>query len=369
MKHIAHVLTFAAALAALAPAQTPQDPQQELATVIAVEEQERDLAKAEQAYRAAIAGGKVSAEAKRLAQQRLAALLQKLGRNEEAAALRKQAGEGAVAGLDDVTAPQGQDAAREAELREKAKVLVQQVIEDRNRTMDLAGLLLGMRQATAEQMLWIGQAGVPVVIAALEGIAKADQYDPNVVAALGGFLWRVGGPQAAEFLTQWAKQGTPGMRANVVRAAYQANRPEMLATAEAFLDDPDPQITFAMLQWRGQNEGPLEWRFDLGVLLAMAERGGPERKAFVLDWATRYTVKDPAEARRIVALARAGFASTDPAVGAAARKCLQSQSVQACVDGIEFLLAEAPRLGGEIKLQFYGAPGDAGRKEANDRVS
>jgi hypothetical protein len=359
MKHIALVLTFAATLAATGQSAVAQDAKAELAKVIAVEEQERDLGKAETMYREAIAGGKVSEEAKRLAQQRLAALLQKLGRNEEAAALLKQAGTGAVAGLDDVTATQGQDAAREAELREKAKVLVQQVIEDRNRTMDAAGLLLGMRQATAEQMLWIGQAGVPVVIAALEDIAKADKYDPKVVASLGGFLWRVGGPQAAEFLQKWAKQGAAGMRASVVLTAYQANRPEMLATAEAFLDDPDPQITFRMLRCSDQDEGQLAFRLDRAVILAMAERGSAAHKAFVLDWAVGLTGVDAGIARRVVLLMRQGFASTDPAFGAAARKCLESHAVQACVEGVELLLGEAPKLR-DAPLQRDGAPLDAG---------
>jgi hypothetical protein len=377
MKHIAMVFTFAAALAAQGPGngatQKAQDPQQELAAVIAVEEQERDLAKAEKGYRDAIAGGKLSTEGRQFAHMRLAKLLRKLGRDQEAEALMAALfRETPAVQLDDVTPPQGQDVEREKALREKARELVEQVRPVRFPfEPDPNSALYSVPGPIAEQLLWIGQPAVPVVIAALEDLAKIEggrSFHPNHVVGLAGVLWRIGGPQAAEFLKGWAKQASPTMRGNVVRTAYQANRPEMLAAAEAFLHDPEPQITFALLQNRGQNIGPLEWRFDPGVLLAMAERGGPERKAFVLEWAARLAVKDPAIARRIVALVRAGFASTDPAVGAAARKCLQSQSVQACVDGIELLLAEAPRLGGEIKLQYFGAPGDAGNKQANGHV-
>lgn len=374
MRHIALVFTFAAALAAQGQgggqAPAAQDPQQELAAVIAVEEQERDLAKAEKGYRDAIAGGKLSTEGRQLAHLRLAKLLRKLGRDQEADALMAALfRETPAVKLDDVTPPQGQDVEREKALREKARDLVRQIRKDINpNEPDQGSPLYCVRTPIAEQLLWIGQPAVPVVIAALEEIAVADSFHPNHVVGLAGVLWRVGGPQAAEFLKGWAKQASPTMRGHVVRTAYQANRPEMLAAAEAFLDDPEPQITFVLLQNRGQNEGSLDWRFDPGVLLAMAERGGPERKAFVLEWASRLAVDDPAVARRIVALVRAGFASTDPAVGAAARKCLRSQSVQACVDGIEFLLAEAPRLGGEIKLKYFGAPGDAGRQQANGHV-
>ena len=111
MKHVALVFTFAAALAAQGQVsgQAVQDPQKELAAVIAVEEQERDLAKAEKLYREAIAGGKLSAPALQLAQVRLADLLQKLGRDKEAADLREAAAKAGPIGFDDFgPAPQGQ---------------------------------------------------------------------------------------------------------------------------------------------------------------------------------------------------------------------------------------------------------------------
>jgi hypothetical protein len=371
MKHIAHVLTFAAALAALAPAQTPQDPQQELATVIAVEEQERDLAKAEQAYRAAIAGGKLSKPALRLAEQRLGRLLKKLGRDQEADALLQN--KDANAGFDDFgAAPTPQDVEREKALREKANTLVQQILADANpNEPDQDSALYGVRQSIAEQLLWIGQPAVPVVIAALENIAevaKKGNFHPNRVAGLAGVLWRIGGPQAAEFLKGWAKHAAPPMRRHCVRTAYQANRPEMLAAVEAFLDDPEPQITFELLRNGDQDEQPLERRLDANVLLAMAERGGPEHKAFVLDWASRRNFDGPAISRRVVALLRGALASTDPEVGAAARRCLRGQVAQACLDGIELLLAETPKLGREVRLHHVGPPGDAGKKQENGHV-
>lgn len=375
MKHIAHVLTFAAALAALAPAQATQDPLQELAAVIAVEEQERDLAKAEKGYREAIAGGKLSAEGRLVAHMRLAKLLRKLGRDKDADTLMEGLmRETPAVQLDDVTAvQQGQDVEREKALREKANKLVQQILADGNpNEPDPQSALWCVRPSIAEQLLWIGQPAVPVVIAALENIAevaKKDGFHPNRVAGLAGVLWRIGGPQAAEFLKGWAKHGTEAMRRHCVRTAYQANRPEMLAAVEAFLDDPVPQVMLDLLQNRDQDEQALEWRLDANVLLAMAERGGSERKAFVLDWATRRNFDGPAIPRRVVALVRGALASTDPEVGAAARKCLQAQVTQACLDGVELLLAEAPKFGREVRLLHLGPPGDAGKKEANGHVN
>jgi len=363
MKHIAYVLTFAAALAALAPAQEVQDPLQELATVIAVEEQERDLAKAEKGYRAAIAGGKLSTEGRLVAHMRLAKLLRKLGREKEADALMEVLmRETPAAKLDDVTqqAP-AQDLEREKALREKAKGLVQQVLDDPNPSVDESSKLFGVRASVAEQLLWIGQPAVPVVIAALEDLAKSETYSPNVIAGLAGFLWRTGGPQAAEFLKTCAKQGKPAMRGNVVRTAYQANRPEMLATVEVFLDDPDQDIVRALLSNADQNAQALEFRLEYGVLLGMAERGGPERKAYILSLVPRRVVGDPATARRIVQLVRQGFLSTDPAVGAAARKCLESSAVQSCVEGIELLHGEVPKLR-DVRFPQNGAPDDAGTR-------
>ena len=61
MKTKALVLTFAVCAVCTGSLVAQQTPSQELAPIVAVEEQERDLAKAERLYKEAIDGGKLSA--------------------------------------------------------------------------------------------------------------------------------------------------------------------------------------------------------------------------------------------------------------------------------------------------------------------
>ena len=84
MKTKALVLTFAVCAVCTGSLVAQQTPSQELAPIVAVEEQERDLAKAERLYKEAIDGGKLSAAAKEMATLRLAELLRKLGKLDEA---------------------------------------------------------------------------------------------------------------------------------------------------------------------------------------------------------------------------------------------------------------------------------------------
>jgi hypothetical protein len=352
MKDIALVLMFAALAATAAEAQqTTKTPREELAKVIAVEEQERDLAKAETQYREALAGKELSAAARVLANQRLGNLLKKLGRDAEAAPFLQAGGadKGAVVTLDDVTQGVVQDVEREKALREKARALVAQVVGDlgmKGLEMDGSpGRLFGIDPPIAEQLLWIGQGAVPEVIAALDEIREpATGFHPDVLRSLGAFLWRVGGPKAEAFLRQEIDQtkGKVKLRDWLAAAACAAERPEMLAVAEQYVRIPDADLTQQLLdgfQWGP----PLKHRLDPAVLIDVLGRGSVPQRTWLLHWAASTTRVSGDTLTKLLAIVRSALASTEPELGTAAQKLLLSAGyIQDSIEGTELLLEWLP---------------------------
>ena len=364
MKHIAIVLTFAAALAAQqGKAQQAKDPKIELAAIIAVEEQERDLAKAEKLYRAAISDAKLSEAARTQANLRLGTLLQKLDRAAEAKPFLDAAAKAGEVGFDDFgPKPQGQDIEREKALREKARELVQEI-----RTQSLQSWqppLHGIANTPlAEQLLWIGEAAVPEVVAALEkeietwgpGVGWDDQVSTrprrSAVQGLAGFLWRTGGQASAAFLASVAKVEAASLRAAIVSTAFQAEQPEMLALAAKFLNDPDPsdKVVSSLLQsgsGQGGNSNVLQTRFEAKQIVDAGLRGPLRGKLRLLRWAARGNVFDAATLATLHKLVREGLQSTDPEFGNAANQFLLSTVSQTSIEGLELLLQELPKMKG-----------------------
>ncbi len=363
MKTIPLVLTFLAC-ASLAGAQDKSDqkkttPSQELAAIVAVEEQERDLAKAETLYREALAGKALSDDARQLANMRLAKLLQRLGRGDEAVPFTNAAaalGKNSLAGFDDVTQGAKQDVEREQALREKARELVKQVVADAgtkgNQTNVAFGGLFGIDERVAEQLLWIGQAAVPEVIAVLQAVPTADSYNPAVVRSLAAFLWRVGGAKAEEFVRKAKDQER--LRFMLAEAACALERPEMLAVAAQFLPIAEPGLSDALLD--GYLWGkPLRRRFEAALLIDVLGQGSVEQRKWLLTWAGSSTVSDDM-LPKLLAVVSAALASTEPSLGTAAQKLLMSAAyIQNSIEGTELLLEwlPSPLLGG-------GAPGHPG---------
>ncbi|HEX5054454.1 MAG TPA: HEAT repeat domain-containing protein, partial [Planctomycetota bacterium] len=345
MRHTAIVLLFAASLAA----QAVVDPKVELAPAIAVEEQERDLNKAETMYRDLLAGTSLSESARTLANQRLGRLLQKLGRQQEAAPFLAAAKKGSVVALDDVTQGlQDQDLEREKALREKARGLVQQVLGQRSMTVSADSPLWGIPRPLAEQLLWVGAPAVPEAIAALEAAEKAESYSPNPLRALAGFLWYVGGPKAGEFLQRAAH--SERLALPVAEAAGNLRDPAMLEVAAAFLRHANFVVTQHLLE---PGYGNLVQRFTPEQIVDAAEAGGAEWKAYVLQWARRYldgVELQPATLARLHRLVRSALASSDPELGSAAQQFLLTAQSQASIEGIELLLRELPAMRGQIRV-------------------
>lgn len=290
-------------------AQTAPKPETELAAVIAVEEQQGDLAKAEALYRQALGAEHLSAAAKRLARQRLVQLLRRLGRDPGSVPGAAEPDEVVVGEVRPAEA--AQDPERQAELRRKAAELLDHAPHDG---------LTGEQQRGLE---WLGEPIVPEILARLP---KVGDHRKQQYAAL---LWRIGGPQAAEFLRRAA--GDPATPEWLVTPAWQLHRPEMMAVAEAFLAHPNFAVVSALLH-SGQNR--LVGRIDASALLGMAERGDAVRRLLVLRFFTSNSTQ-PAEAARLVALVQQALAATDPTLGAAAQELLRQSYLHTCLAGIE----------------------------------
>lgn len=336
MKTLTLVTVFAAGLAA----QTQKDPRVELAQPIAIEEQERDLAKAEAAYREALEG-ELSPAARRLACERLGLLLLRLGRTEEGQQwLARSAGpKGAVISLDDVTAELqglGQDVEREAALREKARVLVEKFYQAGERPGTIA--MPGMDPDIAAQLLWIGPPAVPVIAAAIE--KGPTELWP--AAPLSRALWRIGGDRAQAFLAGQAAGERARLVAMTAGAAEQIH-PEAPAV-RACLRHEDPAVVRAFLE--SDHRGlPLHRFLDASDLVDAAARESASLRAFVLAaLTTNKRELDGAQLARVHELVEQGLASTEPEYGLAAERFLLSAASQGSARGVELVLSRLPQL-------------------------
>ncbi len=335
MKKTTLVWTFAVCAGALtAQTQEPKKPtpSQEIAKIVAVEEQEGDLAKAEKLYREALAGTALSADAKDLATLRLAELLMRLGRRDDAKAVMAQVGggKGAVVSLDDVT-PKAQDREREATLRAKARELVKEADEKRGDATGAPTLLSGVVGPVAEQLLWIGQPAVPEVIAYLEGLPKANGYHPDLVRGLAAFLWRVGGDQAKAFLQQATENNLRGL---IAEGASAATSGEMLTIAESYLRLPDPGLGEGMLD-NPRFGKQLSQRFTPDLLVEVMGKGRVQQRVWLL-----HRCRDGAVAKApgLFDVVRAAMVSTEPALGTAAQSLLTHERFRNDPDAIEMIL-------------------------------
>lgn len=297
-------------LAAPCAAQTRKTPEQELAAVIVVEEQQGDLAKAEALYRRAVGDASLSPAAQQLARQRLARLLQRLGR--EAQDLPVVATAEGVAAAEVPPGKPEQDPERIAEMRRKAGELLDSRVGKKLDDAELRGLE------------WLGEPIVPEILARPMG-------EPHIA-----LLWRIGGQQASEYLRKAARD--PDTQPWIASKACQLHRPEMMKVAEEFLAHPNFAVVTALLLNCDAGLHLLA-RVSVDALLSMAERGDAQRRAFVIEKLGN-RIASPEEANRMVALLRHAFASTDPGLGAAAQQALTAPYLHRCVAGLELLAGQ-----------------------------
>ncbi|MBL9078551.1 MAG: HEAT repeat domain-containing protein [Planctomycetes bacterium] len=334
MKHWFASLLCTAAVAA----QQVPDPRVELAAVIAVEEQERDLAQAERLWRDALAGTLAPA-VRAYANHRLGSLLVRLGRNDEAQPFLDAAAKSSWAVIE--PAP-GQDPARERALRDKARELVARVQSQRavDATAPAAATTVtGLDAETAEQLLWLGEPAAHEVAAALEAMRTADSYHPETGTVLAAVLWRLGGPVAATFLRDARRDAR--LRSVAAAAASSLRSAELLAVAVEYLHDDEPQLALSVLQSR--QWGPeLAERLPQATLVEALRKDGP-RQRWLLRWLSPRRV-DPGIVATIVPIVEQALASTDPEVGAAAQDFLRTTSAQASPALMALLLDRLPEM-------------------------
>jgi hypothetical protein len=241
---------LAAVLAVVTPAQEPSAPQAALARAQLLEQQEGDIAQAEQAYRALLAAPDAAA-VHAAAALRLGALLWRLERRDEAQPLLEQAaaaGGDIAAQAQALLQGQGPDAQQEAALQEQARMLVRRLDELLGRPRDGEGKLANEdREAVAHVEKQLDTIG------ASASIALAKWFGPNAVFAfdavrsyrgkmpLSSAAWRIGHAPLREALLRVAEQGSVEAR---VFHAEAATRTTIAADMEPvllrFAAAPDP---------------------------------------------------------------------------------------------------------------------------------
>lgn len=337
---------FAAGLAAQQPA--PADPRAELAAVLAVEEQQGDLAAAERLYRERLAGADLSPAARALANARLGALLQRLGRAEEAAPFLAAAGAAAApAGAD-----AAQDRAREVALAEQAAKL----LADRSKPCD---------DDMVRALVWIGEPAVPAILTELVDAKKNGGLDERL-APLAGVLWQLGGPKAEAFLrdaaaaTAEASQlPTPVLVRHVYRLLLGSE--SMLAVAEAFLAHPNIDVVRELAR-----TGAVVGRMNASALLALAEQGSAQHRVLAMRLLAKRQLTT-AESTRFAAAVDGGLRATDPELGRAAADTLTTRALQASVAGVRLAMQHvAVRSRQDGVMELWEEPADLRPAGARD---
>lgn len=328
------VLSFAV-LATVAATQTPAA---ELAAIVAVEEQERDLAKAEAMYREALAGKALSAEARTLANLRLGELLHRLGRTDDAKPFL--AAGGSTGAVSDLRRGSGQDAERDKALREKAHEVVKQVLETNRGGVGPDTVIHGLSKDEADQLLWLGQAAVPEAIAALEGLAVANGFDPRTIQGLGAFLWRVGGRQGADFLGR--ARDIPRLAPYLAHTACSLRNDEMELVAIDYLRHANEELAIAVLDGTAWG-APLATRLDHATIIDVLGRGAVAKRERLLRLAPVIRL-EPAAIPAFVAVIRAALASSEPRLGAAAQQVIGLSQIAGSTAGTELLFEVLPQL-------------------------
>lgn len=395
MKTKALVLTFAVCAGALAAQQqgTAPVPSQELAPIVAVEEQERDLAKAERLYKEAIDGGKLSAAAKEMATLRLAELLMKLGRRDEAKQwMAKVVEAGGGAKLDDVTAAAPQDRERQEALRAKAKELVQKAMAQSAFPFPSATGIFD--EELRRQIEWLGDAAVPEIGAVLAaakptfvGKVASDLSNTTprfeALRGLAGVLWRFGSPAARAQLEEAYRDGSEAFRLLLVTQAAR-HAPALRELVVKWLNEDPSEVVFWQLAHSGQEvlgtyvgqpawvEGRFVWvDLEPELLLGAVEKRSPALRAKALAKLPQrggsLVPFSAAATARICAMVRELAKGTDPEVVRQALRALADRRLEVTPEGFDCIVEHLGRLGDDVQLGALGAPGEW-RQEGNPNL-
>jgi len=380
MKTKALVLTFAVCALGTGSLVAQQTPSQELAPIVAVEEQERDLAKAERLYKEAIDGGKLSAAAKEMATLRLAELLMKLGRRDEA---KQWMGKLPMVAFDNVTEPSPQDRERQEALRAKARELVQKAMAQSAFPYPSATGIFD--EELRRQIEWLGDAAVPeigVVLAAAKptfadkSASDLSSTTPRFEAlrGLAGVLWRFGSPAARAQLEDAYHDGSEAFRLLLVSQAAR-HTPALRELVVKWLNEDPSEVVFwelarsgrevlgADIGLSGWSEGRRLWiDLEVDLLLEAVEKRSPALRAKVLKNLPRPNGNlipfSAAAAARACAMVRELAKGTDPKVVREALMVLANPRLEVTAEGFDCLVGHLGRLGDDVSLGQLSMPGE-----------
>ena len=374
MKTKALVLTFAVCAVCTGSLVAQQTPSQELAPIVAVEEQERDLAKAERLYKEAIDGGKLSAAAKEMATLRLVELLTKLGKRDDA---KQWMGKLPMVAFDNVSEPSPQGRERQEALRAKARELVQKAMAQSAFPFPAASGIFD--DELRRQIEWLGDAVVPEIAAALaaakptfEGKTASDLSPSTAkgeaLCGLAGVLWRLGSPAARAQLEEAYRDGSEAFRALLVTQAAR-HAPALRELVVKWLHEDPSEAVFWQLAHSGNGnagssgwvEGRNNWaELSPEVLLSAVEHRSPAMRAKVLRWLPAGVGKlipwSAAAASRACAMVRELANGTDPEVVRTALAALANPRLQLTPEGFECLLDHLGQIGDDVPLNWLGVP-------------
>lgn len=394
MKTKALVLTFAVCAVCTGSLVAQQTPSQELAPIVAVEEQERDLAKAERLYKEAIDGGKLSVAAKEMATLRLVELLMKLGKRDEAKQWMGKLPLVAFdnAGFDDFTSAAPQDRERQEALRTKARELVQKAMaQSVPRFPGETGIF---DEELRRQIEWLGDAVVPEIAASLAAAKPtfagktASDLSPSTakgeaLCGLAGVLWRLGSPAARAQLEEAYRNGSEAFRALLVTQAAR-HAPALRELVVKWLhEDPSEAVFWQLANSGNGNVAPAGWvegrnnwaELSPEVLLGAAAHRSPAMRARVLRW---LPVRPPssngvwvawssAAASRACGMVRELANGTDPEVVRTALAALANPRLQLTPEGFECLVDHLGRMGDDVPLNWVGVPREW-RKDGDENL-
>ncbi|MBI5851861.1 MAG: HEAT repeat domain-containing protein [Planctomycetes bacterium] len=268
-----------AALAATGPRATAQERNDELRLqrAILAEDAERDFERARGLYQAIADDESAPAAMRGEAATRLAKVLSKLGRHEEAAA----AGERARAWLPKPSADPAQDQAVDAEIRE----LIEKLRNGTGGTMDLA---------------WYGERAVPALLAVTDA-----ELGLSVVTLLSEVAFRIGGPRVEAWLDSVASGNDPLRRRAVLRG-YGRMRPSTPGRVDAsrlsaFARDMDAEVRITALELDILGEWP-DFLASLGHEDARVRRAAWSRFTDSVGPRSRFGWEQPGFDARAIAL-------------------------------------------------------------------
>lgn len=241
---------------------------------------------------------------------------------------------------------------RERQVRERVRALLRDVNElppaVRQPLVSLADYPVG------KDLLWIGAPAVPEIVRAIRTAWR--ERDRWVARELTGLVWQIGGPDAVQFVSSVRDDEDVEFRRTLVAKVAAARGADMIAEAEAFLGDSDPegQVAIRVLALE------LVPRYEVQSLLRVLDHQIPgvretALRAFSKSWpGLRHEPDVAATARLVVPKLARDVSAVDPGVSRAATELLLQMGLKTR-EGRKQLIRVIPRLAGNLPSPGFRA--------------